>query len=166
MRAAQSTTPADDSSSKSFQWQERNVHPHPSSAKVVLQVEPQCTAHITPGGNVRIELKREAVSGSSATAERDPVQLAIFSHRCANLLNSRYSSWSRVSAMYNAPKSALGFGRCCRVLRCAPIRPASSSCQVIGRLVLTIKTVNNLNPAGSWAWRRRWGARFSAPASA
>lgn len=48
-----------------------------------VQVEPQCTAHITPGGNVRIELRREAVSGSAATAERDPVQLAIFSHRWA-----------------------------------------------------------------------------------
>ena len=45
------------------------------------QVEPQCTAHITPGGNVRIELQREAVSGAGATAEKDPVQLAIFSHR-------------------------------------------------------------------------------------
>ena len=32
---------------------------------------------------MRIELRREAVSGSAATAERDPVQLAIFSHRWA-----------------------------------------------------------------------------------
>jgi hypothetical protein len=46
-----------------------------------VQVEPQCTAHITPGGNVRIELEREAVSGTSATTKKDPVQLAIFSHR-------------------------------------------------------------------------------------
>jgi hypothetical protein len=56
----------------------------PLSAVFGLQVEPQCTAHITPGGNVRIELRREAVSGSAATAERDPVQLAIFSHRWAD----------------------------------------------------------------------------------
>jgi hypothetical protein len=46
-----------------------------------LQVEPECTAHITPGGDVRIEISKERLGGKAATTELDPVQLAIFSHR-------------------------------------------------------------------------------------
>ena len=45
-----------------------------------IVVEPQCTAEITGDRNVRIELLGKGRQGG--LLERDPVQLAIFSHRC------------------------------------------------------------------------------------
>lgn len=53
-----------------------------------MQVEPQCNGHITPGGDVRIEIQHNspAAAAASSSVQQDPVQLAIFSHRCAATL--------------------------------------------------------------------------------
>lgn len=66
-----------------------------------IVVEPQCMAHITPGGHVRIELQREAVSGTGATTEKDPVQLAIFSHRFMGLAEEMGRTLQRTSISVN-----------------------------------------------------------------
>ena len=45
-------------------------------------VEPQCTAFITAGQDIRVEVGRAAEDGGAlSTTECDPIQLAIFSHR-------------------------------------------------------------------------------------
>lgn len=50
-------------------------------------MEPGCTAHITPDRDVRIDVgqhaQREAQQAQQEEVECDPIQLAIFSHRCA-----------------------------------------------------------------------------------
>jgi hypothetical protein len=57
-----------------------------------IVVEPGCTAHVTAAGDVRIDIA-SAVKGAGVDAEAvtcDPIQLAIFSHRCCLL----ESSWT------------------------------------------------------------------------
>jgi 5-oxoprolinase (ATP-hydrolysing) len=45
-------------------------------------VEPRCTAHITAGGNIRISVSDETAGAQQSLEKADPIQLAIFSHRC------------------------------------------------------------------------------------
>ena len=44
-------------------------------------VEPRCTARITAGGDIRIDVGGEASGPQRSLEEADPIQLAIFSHR-------------------------------------------------------------------------------------
>ena len=46
-------------------------------------VEPGCTAHVTPAGDLRVEVGSASAGPYQAPIECDPIQLAIFSHRCA-----------------------------------------------------------------------------------
>ena len=46
-------------------------------------VEPACTAHITAGSNLRIDVGDAQGGGALPLDQADPIQLAIFSHRCA-----------------------------------------------------------------------------------
>lgn len=46
-------------------------------------VEPGCTAHVTPAGDLRVEVGSASPGPHQAPIECDPIQLAIFSHRCA-----------------------------------------------------------------------------------
>ena len=46
-------------------------------------VEPGCTAHVTPAGDLRVEVGSASAGPHQAPIECDPIQLAIFSHRCA-----------------------------------------------------------------------------------
>ena len=70
------------------------------------QVEPGCTAHITPGGDVRIEIDAAKLAGRAATTELDPVQLAIFSHR-----------WGVAGVLRTTASSGCPFGWCMQVLQ-------------------------------------------------
>ena len=45
-------------------------------------VEPRCTAHVTGGRDLRIEVGGDAGAPARAQTECDPIQLAVFSHRC------------------------------------------------------------------------------------
>ena len=45
-------------------------------------VEPNCTAHITAGGDIRIDVSDETAGLQRSLEKADPIQLAIFSHRC------------------------------------------------------------------------------------
>ena len=47
-------------------------------------VEPGCTAHVTPAGDLRVEVGSASAGPHQAPIECDPIQLAIFSHRCAS----------------------------------------------------------------------------------
>ena len=46
-------------------------------------VEPRCTAHVTAGRDLRIEVGVDACAPLRPQTECDPIQLAVFSHRCA-----------------------------------------------------------------------------------
>ena len=50
-------------------------------------VEPRCTAHITAGGDIRISVSDESAGAQQSLEKADPIQLAIFSHRCAACLD-------------------------------------------------------------------------------
>lgn len=45
-------------------------------------VEPACTAHVTPAGDLRVDVGTAAAGPQRTPTECDPIQLAIFSHRC------------------------------------------------------------------------------------
>lgn len=51
-----------------------------------MQIEPDATGHMTPAGDVHIEVAKVSPADAAAAkqehdVELDPVQLAIFSHR-------------------------------------------------------------------------------------
>ena len=46
---------------------------------------PKCRGQVTGNRDVRIELRSE--QRRDELVERDPIQLAIFSHRCVNVFN-------------------------------------------------------------------------------
>ena len=46
-------------------------------------IEPACTAHVTPAGDLRVDVGSAAGPRRQTPTECDPIQLAIFSHRCA-----------------------------------------------------------------------------------
>lgn len=48
-----------------------------------IVIEPGCLAHITSSGDVRIDVESSGSSRGLRADECDPIQLAIFSHRCA-----------------------------------------------------------------------------------
>ena len=48
-------------------------------------IEPGCTAHVTPAGDLRVDVGSAAAPVQQTPTECDPIQLAIFSHRCASL---------------------------------------------------------------------------------
>ena len=48
-------------------------------------IEPACTAHVTPAGDLRVDVGSAAGPRQQTPTECDPIQLAIFSHRCASL---------------------------------------------------------------------------------
>ena len=57
-------------------------------------VEPRCLAQITASGDVRIDVK-DAVGDKGINAEEcDPIQLAIFSHRCCSTDAATASAFS------------------------------------------------------------------------
>jgi len=45
-------------------------------------VEPACTARVTPAGDLRVDVGTAAAGTPREPTECDPIQLAIFSHRC------------------------------------------------------------------------------------
>lgn len=47
-------------------------------------VEPGCTAHVTPAGDLRVDVGSASAGPQQAPIECDPIQLAIFSHRCTS----------------------------------------------------------------------------------
>ena len=53
-----------------------------------ILVEPQCTAFITSAGDVRVELRETDADDALSTQKCDPIQLAIFSHRCKILFSA------------------------------------------------------------------------------
>ena len=48
-------------------------------------IEPACTAHVTPAGDLRVDVGSAAGPRQQTPTECDPIQLAVFSHRCASL---------------------------------------------------------------------------------
>ena len=46
-----------------------------------IVVEPDCTAHVTAAGDVRIDVHMTASAATEEAARVDPIRLAIFSHR-------------------------------------------------------------------------------------
>ena len=61
-------------------------------------VEPGCTAHVTPAGDLRVEVGSASAGPHQAPIECDPIQLAIFSHRCAS---HRISPLHTPSSLHN-----------------------------------------------------------------
>ena len=62
-------------------------------------VEPRCVAHVTAGRDLRIELRADAGASAQAQTECDPIQLAVFSHRCLPL--PRGTSCSECTSLSN-----------------------------------------------------------------
>lgn len=160
-----------------------------------IVVEPGCTAHITAGHDVRIELTERAQQAqqgpAAAGTECDPIQLAIFSHRqgAVTPVPTGFDAEQRLcGAHVGAPSRARTPVRCCHLwlLQPAPQAPARLSC-----LCLPVWCSGMLFPcscaclptcacqvaprlqrpccplvgAGSWALPSRWGACCSAPPS-
>ena len=48
-------------------------------------IEPACSAHVTPAGDLRVDVGSATGPRQQTPTECDPIQLAIFSHRCASL---------------------------------------------------------------------------------
>jgi 5-oxoprolinase (ATP-hydrolysing) len=70
-----------------------------------IVVEPDCTAHLTALGDVRIEVHAQAQSESDgqtgASMACDPVQLAIFSHRFMSIAEQMGRALQRSSISVN-----------------------------------------------------------------
>ena len=66
-----------------------------------LVIEPQCTAHVTAAGDIRIDVQA-AATGAAADSERaDPIQLAIFSHRFMSIAEQMGRALQRSSISVN-----------------------------------------------------------------
>ena len=66
-----------------------------------IVVEPECTAHVTARGDVRIDIASHAPSVATDTQRCDPIQLAIFSHRFMSIAEQMGRALQRSSISVN-----------------------------------------------------------------
>ncbi|KAK9839403.1 hypothetical protein WJX81_000039 [Elliptochloris bilobata] len=81
-------------------------------------VEPACTAHVTPTGDLRVDVGAAAGGAQQTPTECDPIQLAIFSHRFMGIAEQMGRVLQRTSISVNI-KERLDFS-------CALFDPAGA----------------------------------------